>query len=69
MNLLRLLRRIASLTMAFGVRILINWAPTYLNYADGPSHGEAVGIARQNQAAARKQSEEDKCVAPIPEEV
>ena len=68
MNLLRLLRRIGSMSMALGIHIAVRWVPTYLNFADGPSHGEGVGIAKQNKSAARRQAGEGEVVARIPTE-
>jgi hypothetical protein len=50
--MLRLLRRIGAVTLAVGIRVIARYVPTAVNFADGPSHGEAVGIARKNRHGA-----------------
>ena len=49
--MLRQLRRISAVTLAVGIRLVGRWVPTAVNFADGPSHDEPVGIARQNRPA------------------
>ena len=40
-NLLRVCRRLAALTLAEEVALLVRWVPTDANWADRPSRGEA----------------------------
>jgi hypothetical protein len=51
--LLRPLRRIGAIQLCTGIRLILRWVPTHLNWSDGPSHGEAVGLAKQNEPGAR----------------
>ena len=60
--LLRLCRQAASVTLAFGIRLMLRYVPSEFNNADGPSRGLEVGVApdtvtshldRLNQHAAR----------------
>ena len=42
-RLLGLARSAAVVTLGCGIRILMSWVPSRLNWADGPSRGHAIG--------------------------
>ena len=46
-----LARRAAAMTLAVGIRMHLRWVPSELDYADGPSRGEDVGVAQETQQA------------------
>jgi hypothetical protein len=69
MALLRLVRRMAAMALGLGVHMVVRWVPTHLNWADGPSHGEKVGIALQNKATAERASRAAPTGALAPEVV
>ncbi len=39
-------RRLAAIALATGIRFVLRWTPGAWNFADGPSRGEACGVAK-----------------------
>ena len=52
-SLLKQLRKITALALCTGIRLTLRWIPTWMNPADGPSRGEAVGLGAVTEAKGK----------------
>jgi hypothetical protein len=50
-GLLRVCRLSAAVQLTCGIRLYLRWVPSELNYADGPSRRERLGVARGTKEA------------------
>ena len=49
----RLCRKAAAIVLSTGLKVYWRWVPSEVNYSDGPSRGEDVGVAEDTQLAHR----------------
>jgi hypothetical protein len=50
-GLLRICRQSAAVQLACGIKLYLRWVPSEINFADGPSRQEDVGVPESTQAA------------------
>ncbi len=63
--MLRLGRTMAVIRLVTGIRLGARWVPSAMNYADGPSRGEKVGVARETARKAEGQSHDEETAMSI----